>query len=1127
MKNLLPGARVSARNLLWEVVETAPAGEQQRFRLRNVQGDLRGMEIDLLHPFEPIKPVSTEIDPTRASRLKHWLLYHQSFLLEQALGPSAFLAVQPGRLEITPFQLVPLMRALRMGRPRLLLADGVGLGKTIQAGLIMAELIARRRTHRILIVSPAGPLLNQWHREMRTRFGLRFTTIKNAGELQESRRGLVLGANPFDHVAFCLTSIDFAKQDKVLQDLERSSWDLVVIDEAHHCQRMGRAGDWEDSRRRRLAELLARQADGLLLLTATPHDGYDPHFASLVELLDPSLVDGRGSLRGERYHKHVIRRLKDHITDPETGAPLFKKREVTPRAVRFDQMRHPRFAAYQKALMKLVVPLLRRAKRRRRYEEVLAFVALLKRSTSTAVACRNTLEKIRDRYTKLVNEGQEQRENRRQRLRTLRDYRRRLERYGALSFEEEQDQGELEAEDMAAELMDTSTDNEDLDERIDSLQREQRSARDRINRITATRAGLEEVLALAEAATREDPKPQELLHTIATIRATESRANILVYTEYTDSLDEVVRLLHDAVARDELSGEVVDLRGSDPEGVRTEVTERFGSEDELILVSTDASAEGLNLQERCHHLIHLELPYNPNRLEQRNGRIDRYGQRFVPQVTYLHLAGTFEERLLLRLVEKYERQRARLTFVPDTLGHLGFTTQEKSIHRLLEGLADEDHGLFAAPASGGSPSEAPGGAEAATAAGDETAAGDDDRTADDSSASDAAFAELCAEVDRAMSGFEESAKTKAWLGEGGLNATPDLVTAATRARAEGDRLGAVDLAAFVCTALEEETRSSNSILRHPDGTFELQLPETWTAGLDGLPGFDREARRLRLTTDRNLYRDTSGRPIGYLGRAHPLVRKALDRVRNIRFGEAHAYLDRRVSAALWDEPDPALLFTFLGTVDSRTGREYERVLAVLARRNGSTKVFTEPEDWLELADRGSQVTSTKGVWERYFQIPGTAPQEEPHTIPQQQACATAAAEAFEEVVAPFLDKQRDETAGDRIELDKWLNMRTHSLCGAPQTATAALFANTHGDAGEKSTDPPRWKVFTDPAERLAAFATDGTNPPARRREADGVLRLYRQRVEDLARRAELSVPAPTPLGILMLLPSSGDNEGGR
>jgi hypothetical protein len=419
---------------------------------------------------------------------------------------------------------------------------------------------------------------------------------------------------------------------------------------------MGDAGDREDSRRRRLAELLARQADGLLLLTATPHDGYDAHFASLLELLDPSLLDGRGALRGEGYRRHVIRRLKQHVKDPVTGESLFKVREVRPRAVETSRETHPKFAAFQEALLSLVAPRLRRALRTRKYGEVLAFVALLKRSVSTVAACLNTLRVVSERYEDLVRSGAEQQEARRQRLRTLRDYRRRLERYGALSFEEEQDQAMLEAEDVAADLFASGAD--ELLARLESEQRRVRREGDRLRRVDATAAGLEALSELAEGALAEDPKLAAALAELRAIRAAEPTANVLVYTEYTDSQDALVGLLKSAVKRGDLAGEVLTLSGADPEQVRTRVTERFGQEDGLILVSTDATAEGLNLQYRCHHLLHLELPYNPNRLEQRNGRIDRYGQRETPVVRYLYLAGTFEERLLLRLIAKYERQRA-------------------------------------------------------------------------------------------------------------------------------------------------------------------------------------------------------------------------------------------------------------------------------------------------------------------------------------------------------------------------------------------------------------------------------------------------------------------------------------
>jgi hypothetical protein len=541
MNPLLPCTPVIARGLQWEVVEWDPAGAQQRFRLRCVQGALRGQELDLLAPFETIEPLSKALEPTKAGLLRAWRLYHQAFLLEQALGPDALLAVQPGRLDPAPYQRVPVMRAIRMSRPRLLLADGVGLGKTVQAGLVLTELLARRRAHRILIVSPAGPLLNQWREEMHRRFGLRFQAISDWGALEEKRRELLLGANPFDALALCLLSLDFAKQEKVLQDLERATWDVVVIDEAHRCIRMGTASDREDSQRRRLAEVLARQSDALLLLTATPHDGYDAHFASLMELLDPSLVDRRGALRGPAYRPHVIRRLKRHLNATLAGDQWqFHEREVLPRRVPVVVPTHPHFATFQTALLAVLAPGLRQAVRKKRYGEVLAFVSLLKRSVSTVQACRHTLDVIAHRYAELECIGQEQQDTRRQRLKTLRDYRRRLERYGVLSYEEEQ---------------------------------------------------------------------------------------------------------------------------------------RFGSEDRIILVSTDATAEGLNLHRRCHHLIHIELPYNPNRLEQRNSRIDRYGQTRIPRVRHLYLGGTFEERLWWRRVAKYENRRQVLTFMPNTLG---LVTQETS-----------------------------------------------------------------------------------------------------------------------------------------------------------------------------------------------------------------------------------------------------------------------------------------------------------------------------------------------------------------------------------------------------------------------------------------------------------------
>jgi hypothetical protein len=271
--DLIPGTEVEARGLRWQVVRIEEQAGSRVCRLRGLGGIAAGEEIEILLGLELVCAIRQDVDPARAGRLREWLLYHQAFLLEQALGPKALLAAQPGRLEIQSYQLVPVVRALAMSRVRLLLADGVGLGKTIQAGLVVTELMARRLAQRILIVSPAGPLLEQWRTEMRDRFGLKVRVIDRAA-LDDVRRQIELGANPFDHISLGLASVDFLKQERVLADLERTSYDVIIVDESHHCVAGGRwrVRPWRTRDRRRRHPALPPPAHGInchLALAAT------------------------------------------------------------------------------------------------------------------------------------------------------------------------------------------------------------------------------------------------------------------------------------------------------------------------------------------------------------------------------------------------------------------------------------------------------------------------------------------------------------------------------------------------------------------------------------------------------------------------------------------------------------------------------------------------------------------------------------------------------------------------------------------------------------------------------------------------------------------------------------------
>jgi ERCC4-related helicase len=1060
MVNLLPGTEVQARGLRWEVILSQPLGGQTLYRLRGLSGAFRNREIELLEPFETIKPTLRELAPERAGPIRNWLVYHQAFLLEQALGPDAFLAVQPGRLRIEPYQLVPVLRAIRMSRARLLLADAVGLGKTIQAGIVVVELMARKLAHRVLFVSPAGPLLDQWRTEMRERFGLRLDVLDRA-RMEEIRREHELGANPFDHAPLALASIDFLKQERVLELLERSSFDVVVIDEAHHVMDLGAGQDREDSQRRRLAEVLARISDSLILATATPHDGNDRSFASLCELLDPSLIDGRGNLRGDAYRAHVVRRLKSHIIDPKTGLERFKRRRVFPCPVTVVASRHGNFIALQRRLVELVAPLLKRAFRDRRFNEVLAFISLLKRSVSTVEACRRTLAVVQERFEHALREDAESQEMRRERMRTLRDYHRKLARYGTLSAEESETQEVLEAEDLAQQLAD--------------LERQVRAGSRGLAKVASVVEALNELLDLAAAALDEDPKIQRVLELVEEIRAGEPQANILIYSEYVDSLEALTARL-----RKRWGASVLTMTGELDDRGRGRVTDRFRTESGLILVSTDASAEGLNLHQRCHNLIHLELPFNPNRLEQRNGRIDRYGQDFEPLVRYLFLRGTFEERILMRLIVKYERQRARLTFVPNTLGL--DTSTERGSERLLKGLMADEGRLF------------------------ETDDPLPDLAGEEGPGNDEASRELFEEVERSFHVFRETARTHAWLGEAGLNADQRQLEEADRARAGGGNAEAVDLTRFVADAVHFD---GGQVTGSPaDPVFSVTLPPAWRYGLDDMPGYDAEANTVLLTTDLDIT-SHQDRPVGFLGRAHPLVRRALERVRSLTYGSAaESHQDHRVGAVQAPVATPELLFTFLGRVESRSGPELERVLGVQIAADGEPRLV-DPDEWTALAApaRGIQPTD---LWKKSYAAWGDAARD--------RARAAAVAQ-FELLSGDFTTRRQSLLESEQRELTAWLRQRAIEITSQAEERSSQTEFFDEGAAPPQP--PPVWRTFAEPAERLAGFETDRAQPTKLRNQARVVLELYEHRRKDLAARLALLQPVVVPLGILMLLPEAG------
>jgi hypothetical protein len=203
------------------------------------------------------------------------------------------------------------------------------------------------------------------------------------------------------------------------------------------------------------------------------------------------------------------------------------------------------------------------------------------------------------------------------------------------------------------------------------------------------------------------------------------------------------------------------------------------------------------------------------------------------------------------------------------------------------------------------------------------------------------------------------------------------------------------------------------------------------------------------------------------------------------------------------------LCTFLGVLESDRGHELERVLAVRVDAIGAFEILAEPEAWLQTVTAGEPIR-TADLWEQHFSSWG----EQARKQAQQ-----AVAEAFAAIAEPASKEHAQQLQREQRDLEDWLRSRADTICGAVQQAQTDLFGGSGGLAS--------WQVSDDPAERLAGYATDGRNPPAQRREADGVLRLLRDRQKELEQRAQLRTLEPQPLGLLMLVPTALTREGGQ
>ncbi len=608
---IAPGARVLIRDAEWIVKRVDRTGTGgQSIQAIGVSEIVRHKEARFLSEIEGkgitvLDPAETELVPDTSPQFRNGRLYLESLLRQSPpAGTDLWIGYQAA-IDDLPYQLDPALLALEQPRQRILIADSVGLGKTIEIGILLSELINRGKGKRILVVTTKS-MMAQFQKELWSRFTVPLVRLDSVG-LERVRNRIPTNANPFHHYDKAIISIDTLKQNDVFRAwADRSYWDIIVIDEAHNVAFRGS----KLSLRARLADLLSRRSDTLIMASATPHDGKAASFASLMNMLNPTAIVNPEDYGPDDIKGLFLRRYKKDVQ--EQIASSFLERQVTRHIVPaspdeeavYDRLADAQFLSFDHT---------------RRTGQLLFKTVLEKSLFSSPAACLSTI---------------------RQRLRKL-----------------EADSG-LEAE------------------------------KDRLT-----------LAQLAEALERIGPanfaKYQRLVETLRPggdmkWDPADPNNRIVLFTERIETL----RFLEENLIRDlQLKpDQVAVVHGSGIEDVDLQqVVEDFGRDRATVrlLLASDIASEGLNLHFLCHKLIHFDIPWSLMVFQQRNGRVDRYGQERQPQINYLYTEPQHPQirgdvRILELLMQKDEQAAKNIGDPSIFLGVFDANQEEQMTGRAME-----------------------------------------------------------------------------------------------------------------------------------------------------------------------------------------------------------------------------------------------------------------------------------------------------------------------------------------------------------------------------------------------------------------------------------------------------------
>jgi superfamily II DNA or RNA helicase len=632
MEKQLIGKRISIPGQFNGVVTVEDASLVEDIvllRVRTQQGDLKDAYIGTAEA-EEIASAQNQFSevPVDANQ---FFLFVESARIKLAFAYDPHFAVSLSGVRPLPHQLEAVYeRMLPQVRLRFLLADDPGAGKTIMAGLLLKELKLRGVIERVLILAPS-PLTLQWQDELRSKFTETFEVINST-----LAKGQLAG-NPWERFRQCVASIDFAKRDDVVPGILQVDWDLVIVDEAHKCSARTQGDDLRRTGRYELVEALSRNCERILLLTATPHQGDVDQFHNFLRLLEPEQFISN-QLNPEMLKladsPWFLRRIKEELKDFE-GRKLFKKRFAI--TVPFE-LSPPEERLYKKVTT-YINKFLGKAPGRKQAAVALARTVLQRRLASSLNAIFSSLKRRRQRFADLLDE-----------LDGLspEDQHARLFNLGKpIDIEKESDDcEEEELEDLAIDAI--------VAERLDQL-------RDELDELS-------HLVKLAEQTIQAGTemklnKLKECLNRAEFAELKGGEGKLLLFTEHRDTLEYLKQHLTDwGYTTCEIHG------GMNP--IARKTAQKDFQLNRQICLATEAAGEGINLQ-FCQLMINYDLPWNPNRLEQRMGRIHRIGQKRDVYIFNFLAANTVEGRVLDKLFTKLEEIRGAMgDRVFDVIGQL-------------------------------------------------------------------------------------------------------------------------------------------------------------------------------------------------------------------------------------------------------------------------------------------------------------------------------------------------------------------------------------------------------------------------------------------------------------------------